>query len=39
VQLTYENNDFKGKTYHNLKSFTVVDTSGDPMPTAGDIPF
>jgi len=39
VQITYENNDFKGKTYHNLKSFTVVDTSGDPMPTAGDIPF
>ena len=39
VQLTYENNDFKGKTYHNLKSVTVVDPSGDPMPTAGDIPF
>jgi len=39
VVLTYENNDFKGKTYHNLKSVTVVDPSGDPMPTAGDIPF
>jgi len=29
----------QGKTYHNLKSVTVVDPSGDPMPTAGDIPF
>jgi phage recombination protein Bet len=36
VALTFENNDYKGKTYHNLKSFTVADA---PMPTAGDIPF
>jgi phage recombination protein Bet len=39
VQITYVDNDFKGKTYHNLKSFTVVDVSESPMPTAGDIPF
>lgn len=27
--LTYENRDYKGKTYHNLTGYTVVDTPGD----------
>jgi len=44
VRLTFVDNDYQGKTYHNLKSFTVVEpptpapATGAPM-TAGDIPF
>jgi len=37
VRLTYTDNDYKGKTYHNLKSWEVVD--GPPPITSGDIPF
>jgi hypothetical protein len=49
VVITYEVNEWQGKVYHNLKSFTVQDVpqgattpppqTTAPMPTAGDIPF
>jgi len=39
IEITFEDRDFKGKTYHNLLKFRVVDGAGSPMPTAGDIPF
>lgn len=45
IVVAYDDNDFKGKTYHNLKSFSVVTPAAAPMPaaveplTAGDIPF
>src|SRR4029077_4435661 len=39
IRLTYENRDFKGKTYHNIVTFVGVDEPGSPMPTAGDLPF
>jgi hypothetical protein len=39
IRISYEDRDFKGKTYHNLVSFREVDATGSPMPTAGDIPF
>jgi hypothetical protein len=49
VVITYEDNPWQGKIYHNLKSFTVQDVppgattaptaATTAMPTAGDIPF
>jgi hypothetical protein len=47
LRITYEDNPWQGKIYHNIKSFAVVEpvaqaaaaTATAPMPTAGDIPF
>lgn len=38
VRVTYENNDYKGKTYHNIKGFTIADATPAPSPAATPAP-